>query len=75
MPHFYLKLFHSTFFIRIQRFLEKTAAKISQKRFEVVLKFDTQKCWMQFFHSNSNLFIVTTKFEDEKINAHRKLSI
>ena len=57
MPHFYLKLFHSTFFIRIQRFWEKTVAKISQKRFEVVLKFDTQKCWMQI-----NFFILMPAF-------------
>ena len=46
-----------------------------QKRFGAVLKFDSQKVWMQIFHSDAKFFIVETKIEDGKINAHRKLSI
>ena len=71
----YLKLFHSTLFIRIKRFSGKTYAKIFQTYFGAILKFDTQKCWMQIFHSDANFFIVATKFEDGKINDHRKLPV
>ena len=46
-----------------------------QKRFGAVLKFDSQKVWMQIFHSDANFFIVKTKIEDGKINAHRNQSI
>ena len=46
-----------------------------QKRFGAVLKFDSQKVWMQIFHSDAKFFIVETKIEDGKINAHRNQSI
>ena len=46
-----------------------------QKRFGAVLKFDSQKVWMQIFHSDAKFFIVETKLEDGKINAHRNQSI
>ena len=62
MPDFCLKSFWTDVFFCLWNDFEKIFdAKMSQKGFRAVLKFDSQKCLMQIFHSDGTFFF-STKF-------------